>query len=151
MTLSKSGVSCLGRPSSKIAGELVPVDRVAKDWFEFSRRVRDGMLNLPSRLSGVFAAEASQEKIFELFTKEVHAVLTELSNRQVAPQTITLLPLEEGMNAESFSVVTPADDGTIEATRDEEQEPMPSEPVGNAGPDQADQSTVLNDRFSTGD
>ena len=69
----------------KIAGELVPVERVAKDWFEVTRRVRDGLLNLPSRLSGVFAAEASQEKIFESFTKEIHAVLHELAKGQAVP------------------------------------------------------------------
>ena len=67
----------------KIAGGLVPVDRVAKDWFEAARRVRDGLLNLPSRLSGVFAAQSSQEKIFDSFTKEIHQVLTELSARPV--------------------------------------------------------------------
>lgn len=66
----------------RIAGELVPVDRVQADWFEATRQVRDGLLNLPSRLSGVFAAESSQEKIFEAFTKEVHAVLTNLAREQ---------------------------------------------------------------------
>jgi hypothetical protein len=69
----------------KIAGELVPVARVAKDWFEVTRRVRDGLLNLPSRLSGVFAAESSQEKIFDSFTKEIHTVLHELANGQTVP------------------------------------------------------------------
>lgn len=63
----------------KIAGELVPVDCVTKDWFAVSRRIRDALLNLPSRLSGVFAAESSQEKVFDSFTKEIHTVLTELA------------------------------------------------------------------------
>ena len=54
----------------RIAGELVPVDQVKKDWFQAGRTIRDALLNLPSRLSGVFAAEARQDKIFELFTKE---------------------------------------------------------------------------------
>lgn len=79
----------------KIAGELVPVDRVQKDWFEVSRRVRDGLLNLPSRLSGVFAAESNQEKIFDSFTKEIHQVLTELSTKQVHAPVASRLPLEE--------------------------------------------------------
>ena len=76
----------------RIAGELVPVERVQKDWFELSRRVRDGLLNLPSRLSGVFAAESNQAKIFEMFTAEVHTVLAELSQR---PSLVhNRLPLE---------------------------------------------------------
>ena len=79
----------------KIAGELVPVDRVKKDWFECTRRVRDGLLNLPSRLSGVFAAESSQEKIFESFTQEIHQVLTELSTKPVPAPVTGRLPLEE--------------------------------------------------------
>ena len=79
----------------KIAGELVPVDRVQKDWFEATRRVRDGMLNLPSRLSGVFAAESNQEKIFESFTKELHEVLTELSRGQFGQPVQESLSLDE--------------------------------------------------------
>lgn len=79
----------------RIAGELVPVDRVQKDWFEVSRRVRDALLNLPSRLSGVFAAEANQEKIFESFTKEIHQVLTELSTRQPKVKSEPGLPFEK--------------------------------------------------------
>jgi len=78
----------------KIAGELVPVDRVRKDWFEAGRRVRDGLLNLPSRLSGVFAAESDQDKIFNLFTKEVHQVLTELSTRHASEPVATRLSEE---------------------------------------------------------
>lgn len=77
----------------RIAGELVPVERVQKDWFEAGRRVRDGLMNLPSRLSGVFAAETNQEKVFEQFTKEVHAVLTELSTRQAPAPAAGRLPL----------------------------------------------------------
>ena len=79
----------------KIAGELVPCDRVARDWFESARRVRDGLLNLPSRLSGVFAAESDQEKIFDSFSKEIHQVLTELSTKPVPAPVTGRLPLEE--------------------------------------------------------
>jgi hypothetical protein len=70
----------------RLAAELVPVEQVQRDWFEMARRVRDGLLNLPIRLSGVFAAETSQGKIFESFTKEVHDVLTELSTGGESPQ-----------------------------------------------------------------
>lgn len=57
----------------RMARQLVPVDRVKKEWFELSRRVRDELLNLPSRLSGPFAAESRQERIFESFTREIYA------------------------------------------------------------------------------
>lgn len=107
----------------RIAGELVPVDRVQKDWFEVSRRVRDALLNLPSRLSGVFAAEANQEKIFESFTKEIHRVLTELSSRQISEPMTACLPLVE-----------------------------PSEPVRSSEDEVGEHETEpLEDRFSTGD
>ena len=84
----------------KIAGELVEVDRVARDWFELTRRVRDALLNLPARWSGPFAAECSQEKIFELFTREIHAVLSELSRRQTSEKLTARLPLEENTQPE---------------------------------------------------
>ena len=79
----------------KIAGELVPVDRVQKDWFDAGRRVRDGLLNLPSRLSGPFAAESKQEKIFYMFTKEIYVVLDELAGRPTAGQEVSTAPVGE--------------------------------------------------------
>lgn len=113
----------------RIAGELVPVDRVQKDWFEASRRVRDGILNLPSRLSGVFAAESNQEKIFESFTKELHEVLTELSSGQFGQPATESLPFDE-------SPVPP------EAQADE---------LATVISDEAQDLDGAPDRFSTGD
>ena len=98
----------------KIAGELVPLERVKKDWFEVSRRVRDGLLNLPSRLAGPFAAEASQEKIFTLFTEEIHEVLTELSSGQAAPPVSTRLPLDEATGLEQSPHETGAVDERVD-------------------------------------
>ena len=115
----------------KIAGDLVPVDRVQRDWFEFSRRVRDGLLNLPSRLSGVFAAESNQEKIFDSFTKEIHAVLSELSSRQFGQVVTESLPL---------------DDAPVAAQEQQEEQPR-DELVVDERLDQDDEP----DRFSTGD
>lgn len=115
----------------RIAGELVPLDRVQRDWFESGRRVRDGLLNLPSRLSGVFAAESSQDKIFDLFTKEVHSVLTDLSSRQTGQPVTELLPLEEATMPEQR----------------QQDAPHRGEPV-------VDEQLVQDgepDRFSTGD
>lgn len=92
----------------RIAGELVPVERVQKDWFEAGRRVRDGLLNLPSRSSGVFAAESDQNKIFDLFTKEIHQILTELSSRQVVATVSSRESLEESQELEPSSDETGA-------------------------------------------
>ncbi len=77
----------------KIAGALVPAERVAKDWFEVTRRIRDTLLNLPARLSGPFAAESDQRKIFDEFTREIFQVLTELSTRQAPAPVAGRLPL----------------------------------------------------------
>lgn len=126
----------------RIAGELVPVDRVQKDWFESTRRVRDGCLNLPSRLSGVFAAEANQEKIFELFTKEIHAVLTELSSGQALPQIPLLLPLDEPAASATADPVAMSEDQVIELDLPTHA-PEIQDPVQNERADP--------DRFSTGD
>ena len=113
----------------KIAGSLVPVDRVQKDWYETGRRIRDALLNLPSRLSGPFAAESHQERIFDLFSKEIHAVLTELSSRQFGQIVTESLPLEESTQPEQAPDRGEAaahdvpDDGGLERLLDDSQPP----------------------------
>lgn len=79
----------------RLAGELVPVDRVKKEWFECGRRIRDALLNLPSRLSGPFAAESNQEKIFASFTKEIYEVLVALSSGQPSTPATVDVPVEK--------------------------------------------------------
>ena len=79
----------------KIAGALVPVLQVQQDFFELARRIRDHLLNLPSRLSGPFAAEARQEKIFEVFTEEINQALSELSSGPTAGRTVSGAPVGE--------------------------------------------------------
>lgn len=131
----------------RISGDLVPIDRVQKDWFESTRRVRDGFMNLPSRLSGVFAAELSQDKIFELFTKEVHAVLTELSSGQAVQQSMPLLPLEESpppaQQSESETHHVGPGEIVVFKTHSVGWTPFAGE--------ETDSSTGQADRFSTGD
>ena len=115
----------------KISGELVPLARVQKDLFESTRRVRDGLMNLPSRLSGVFAAESSQQKIFDSFTKEIHSVLSELSSRQFGQ-----------IAAESLSF----GDEPV-AVQEQQEDPQRDEPVVDEPVDQSGDP----DRFQTGD
>ena len=77
----------------KIASKLVPIARVQQDWLEHSGRVRRGLLDLPGRLAGVFAAESDQARIFDLFSREIHQTLTELSTRPAPAPVVGRLPL----------------------------------------------------------
>lgn len=61
--------------NKELAGELVRRDAVEKALFRIGREVRDGLENLPARLSGIFAAESSQDQIFALLSKELQQVL----------------------------------------------------------------------------
>ena len=61
-------------------GELVERSAVAKECFAVGRRIRDGVENLPAWLSGIFAAESDQGRIFELFSAEIQQCLEGLAN-----------------------------------------------------------------------
>ncbi|MDN5940618.1 MAG: hypothetical protein L0H94_01945 [Nitrospira sp.] len=110
----------------RLAGTLVEVERVRADWFEAGRRVRDGLLNLPARLSGVFAAESSQEKIFEAFTKEIHQVLTELASGQFPTPATVDKPVGESQRPEpppnEIGAMGEAGDCDVEAHTDLDRE-----------------------------
>ena len=99
----------------KIAGALVPVAQVQKDWFEVGRRIPEALLNLPSRLSGPFAAESNQEKIFALFTEGIHVVLTELSSGQRAVPSASRAPVgevpEPGQSLDEAAALDQGSDG----------------------------------------
>lgn len=63
-------------------GKLVERDKVEAEAFRISRLVRDGMLNIPDRLTGVLAAETDQRKIYELLTKEIRQALEALADEE---------------------------------------------------------------------
>ena len=63
----------------KETGELVLRSAVEQATFASGRRVRDGLQNLPARLSGIFAAESDQARIFALFSAEIQQVLEGLA------------------------------------------------------------------------
>jgi hypothetical protein len=138
----------------RIAGELVPVERLEQDWFAAARRVRDAALNLIDRLSGVFAAESSQEKIHQMFTKEMHAVLTELSIGQRGQPATEQLPLEESLaTAAETESETPQDiivwksTGVGRSVPGENYRIMSPRVIG----EDTEMSEGRGDRFSTGD
>ena len=56
-------------------GTLIRKADVEKEAFRVGRTIRDVLLNLPDRLSGIFASEKKQEKIHEVMTKEIHQAL----------------------------------------------------------------------------
>ena len=61
-------------------GKRVERDAVAKKLFELTRRTRDGLLNVPARLSGILAAETDQEVVFRLLTEEIQQCLLDLAS-----------------------------------------------------------------------
>jgi len=64
---------------SERAGTLVKKDAVRQQTFIEARRTRDGVLNVPARISGLLAAESNQHVIHTLLTKELMQTLEGLS------------------------------------------------------------------------
>jgi phage terminase Nu1 subunit (DNA packaging protein) len=60
-------------------GELVRRDAVEKAVFASNRRVRTELQNIPSRTSGILAAETNQQTIHAIMAKEIHQSLESLS------------------------------------------------------------------------
>jgi hypothetical protein len=60
-------------------GTLVLRSVVEKKVFELNRQCRDAMLNIPSRVSGMIAAENDQAAVFKILTAEIHQACENLS------------------------------------------------------------------------
>ncbi len=58
--------------------EVHDVKQCAHQAFASGRRVRDAMLNIPSRLCGVLAAESSQHTVFVTLQREITDALSGL-------------------------------------------------------------------------
>ena len=61
------------------AGRYVDADEVKAAAFNKARVVRDGLLNIPDRLSAVLAAENNAVRIHEILSAEIRAALEELT------------------------------------------------------------------------
>lgn len=61
-------------------GELVPLEEVRNIFFSKARVVRDGILNIPDRISSLLATVNDASKIHEILTHEFRVVLEELSH-----------------------------------------------------------------------
>ncbi len=60
-------------------GKLLNAEDVAKDAFALARRVRDRLLNIPSRMASVLASETDSKAIEALLSQELRIALEELS------------------------------------------------------------------------
>jgi len=60
-------------------GTLVLRAAVEKKLFQIIRQSRDGLLNIPSRCSGVLASQTEQSEVFRILTEEIHAALEGLA------------------------------------------------------------------------
>jgi hypothetical protein len=60
-------------------GELISAEKVRQAMFAKGRIIRDGMMNIPDRISSLLANENDASKIHEILSKEIREVLTELS------------------------------------------------------------------------
>ena len=60
-------------------GKLLNAEDVAKDAFAVARRVRDRLLNIPSRMASVLASETDSKAIERLLIQELRVALEELA------------------------------------------------------------------------
>jgi hypothetical protein len=60
-------------------GRLVSLEDVKKVAFARGRIIRDGMMNIPDRVSSLLANENNAAKIHEILSREIRTVLEELS------------------------------------------------------------------------
>ena len=64
-------------------GKLVDVETIRNKSFKLGRQVRDGMLNIPDRISADLAAETDAFKVHARLTKEIREVLTALAATEI--------------------------------------------------------------------
>jgi phage terminase Nu1 subunit (DNA packaging protein) len=60
-------------------GELISAEKVRNAMFAKGRIIRDGMMNIPDRVSSLLATVNDAAKIHEILSKEIREVLEELS------------------------------------------------------------------------
>lgn len=60
-------------------GQLVEKDKVEAEAFRVGRLVRDAVLNIPSRLAGILAAETDQRRVHDLLEQELRQALEALA------------------------------------------------------------------------
>jgi phage terminase Nu1 subunit (DNA packaging protein) len=66
-------------------GELVERREVEEAAFSTARNVRDALLNIPARVSSLYAAETDPQKIHQSLDDEIRTVLRDLVGETVVP------------------------------------------------------------------
>lgn len=66
-----------------MAGELVEKRKVKMEAFNVARKVRDAMLNIPSRMSAQLAAETDPHKVHTILEEEIVKALEELAREEL--------------------------------------------------------------------
>ena len=61
---------------------LIKAEDVDKEWFRIGRIVRDSILNVPSRLSGLLVGETDERRIHDLLEKELGQALETISGQE---------------------------------------------------------------------
>ena len=61
-------------------GKLLPKDEVEMAAFDMARQVRDRMLNIPSRVSAMLAAETDAARCYQILDNEIREALTGLAD-----------------------------------------------------------------------
>lgn len=61
-------------------GTLVQAEEVEADAYRVARQVRDAILNVPSRLAGILAAESGQRRVHDLLEQELRQALEALAS-----------------------------------------------------------------------
>jgi phage terminase Nu1 subunit (DNA packaging protein) len=56
-------------------GELIQVATVENEAFTAGKKVKDGLSNIPDRISPLLAAESDKNKIYRMLTSEINQVL----------------------------------------------------------------------------
>lgn len=64
----------------QVSGKLVEKEQVETEAFRIGQQVRDAILNVPSRLAGIVAAESDQRKVHDLIEAELRQALEALAN-----------------------------------------------------------------------
>lgn len=64
----------------KDAGELIPADKVKRQWETIAIKVQKAMLAIPARVSAILAAEADDFKVRQLLVKEINSSLSALAS-----------------------------------------------------------------------
>lgn len=60
-------------------GKLVDIESVKKEAFTMARKVRDGLLNIPDRISAILATTSNEKEVHEILNKEINLALEELT------------------------------------------------------------------------